>query len=327
MRFCIASLFMFLALAHAAVAGEPLSVTIGSDGVTVRAGGAPFASYLFRSGTRPVLWPIVGPTGGEMTRGYPLTVPGASEHDDHIHHRSMWIGYEGVNGVDFWHEPETGRGRSLPIGTVRHRELVRADSNGQVATVGTRNDWLDPEGDVVCHDQRLFEFRVGKDWRAIDCVLDMWSSDGPLRFGDSKEGFFAVRVAGTMKVDAGLGGKITNSLGDRDAQAWGKRAAWTDYAGPVDGQPAGICLFSHPANRAAPTDGPSEPCWHVRPYGLFGANPFGAATFGEQAKGNLTVKEGERLRFRYRVLLHTGDWDAERLAQAYDDYAKRWSDN
>ncbi|MEQ8848903.1 PmoA family protein [Botrimarina sp.] len=306
------------ATAASRCAADVVTVLAGDSGVTVRADGAPFASYLFRSGTRPVLWPVVGPGEVGVTRDYPLQPPAPHGTDDHVHHRSMWIGYEGVNGVDFWHEPETDRQRPLPIGTVRRSELVRADSTGEVATVGTRNDWLDPEGKPVAHDQRLIEFRAHGDTRTMDFFVDIWSPEGPLRFGDTKEGMFAIRVADSMRVDAGRGGRIRTSAGLRDAAAWGQPAEWADYSGPVDGQACGVAIFAHPSGYNP------KPRWHVRPYGLFAANPFGVAAYSEGADapaGGAEFDEGERVRLRYRVLLYSGRRTPEWIAERFREYA------
>ena len=111
-----------------------------------------------------------------------------------------------------------------------------------------------------------------------------------------------------MKVDAGLGGRIENSHGQTDAQAWGIPAEWVDYVGPVDGETVGVAILSHPSNfRPA--------CrWHVRTYGLFTANPFGEQHFTEgqpdskPVQGAHTVAAGDSLTLRYRVLLHRGEY-------------------
>ena len=82
-----------------------------------------------------------------------------------------------------------------------------------------------------------------------------------------------MRVAETMKVDAKLGGHIVNSEGLVDLKAWGKKASWVDYQGPVDGKKVGIAILNHPSSFRYPT------FWHVRTYGLFAANPFGLHDF------------------------------------------------
>ena len=59
------------------------------DGVTVKLDGKLFTRYLIRSGAKPVLWPIIGPTGSPMTRQYPIEKGKEGEKLDHIHHRSL----------------------------------------------------------------------------------------------------------------------------------------------------------------------------------------------------------------------------------------------
>ena len=61
-----------------------------------------------------MLWPIFGPTGKAMTRAYPVSKALPGEQQDHVHHRSLWFGYEGLNGIDFWHEKEVGVTRPFP---------------------------------------------------------------------------------------------------------------------------------------------------------------------------------------------------------------------
>ena len=147
------------AIVAANVQAEPrLTVSEEPDGATVYVDGEVFTRYLKRSGTRPVLWPLNGPTGAKVTRTYPVGGRGPGEEVDHVHHRSVWFGYEGVNDGDFWHEPEPKVTRHYEIGSVAHREFVRLDSNDKTAVIGTRNDWLNASGKTVAHDQRLLEF-------------------------------------------------------------------------------------------------------------------------------------------------------------------------
>jgi hypothetical protein len=100
-------------------------------------------------------------------------------------------------------------------------------------------------------------------------------------------------------------GRIVNSAGDTDGAAWGKKAAWCDYYGPVGGETVGVAIFDHPENLRHPTT------WHVRDYGLFAVNPFGLHDFDPALKNNPNAgdhltPEGQTLRFRYRLLLHRG---------------------
>ena len=127
-----------------------------------------------------------------------------------------------------------------------------------------------------------------------------------------------VRVAGTMKVDAKRGGRIVDSEGRTDADAWGKRAAWVDYHGPVDGQTVGVAILNHPGSFRFPT------YWHVRTYVLFAANPFGLHDFerGKDIDGSHTLSAGDTMTLCYRILLHRGDEKSGKVAEAFAAYAR-----
>jgi hypothetical protein len=136
-------------------------------------------------------------------------------------------------------------------------------------------------------------------------------------FGDTKEGSFGIRVPGTMDVEAKKGGRILNSRGQKDEDAWGRSAEWVDYHGPVDGEPAGIVIFDMPDSFRHPTK------WHVRTYGLFAANPFGQEDFpktDDPEQGDAKITGDEKLHLHYRVLFYGGEKSAEELAAIYEKY-------
>jgi hypothetical protein len=92
-------------------------------------------------------------------------------------------------------------------------------------------------------------------------------------------------------------GPMTRSAGFHTEKGRrGKRAEWMDYASAAN----------------------------ARGYGLFAANPSGAHDFsnGQCDGGAIAVEPGGRLRFRDRVLIHSGRMDAVKLTQAYAEYAK-----
>lgn len=298
-----------LLVASAATAAE-FQLEEDADGVTVKLDGQLLTRYVTKSGAKPILWPVVGPRGKELTRGYPMRDPTASEKKDHIHHRSLWFTHGDVNGVSFWHE-------SNPHGNIVHREFLKL-SAGEQAVICARNDWLDPKGNRVCEDIRTLTFHADGELRMIDVDILVKANDQRVVFGDTKEGSFGVRVAGSMRVELGKGGKIVNSEGQTDGSTWGKRAAWVDYSGPVDDQTVGITIMNHPSSTRFPT------YWHVRTYGLFAANPFGLHDFlnDKTADGKLVLASGESFSLYYRVLLHPGDAESLDLPAAFASYAK-----
>src|SRR5690606_38936475 len=136
-------------------ANVAVTVEESEAGAVVKADGQPFAEYVKHSGHQPIVWPVVGPGGTEVTRGYPMQELGDSEVDDHPHHRSLWFNHGQVNGLDFWAEPRRGR----PDNQIVHREFKKLTASGSRATIVTVNDWM--SGDKkICEDERTLEFFV-----------------------------------------------------------------------------------------------------------------------------------------------------------------------
>jgi hypothetical protein len=302
--------FAIVSICAAHLPAAEVSAERSPRGVSIKIDGQPFTEYLTRSGTKPILWPILGPTGKPMTRAYPM-VKETREAHDHPHQRSLWFAHGSVNGVDFW--SESGK----KVGSIEHREFVTIRSGPQ-AVVVARDDWLGPDHKKICEDRRTLTFGAEGDARWIDFAIVLTASDGPVTFGDTKEGTLGVRVAESLCVDSKRGGRIVNSRGLVDAAAWGKPAEWVDYHGPIDGQTLGIAILNHPASFRFPTP------WHVRTYGLFAANPFAQQAFlgkGESDQG-YTLPAGKTLSLRCRVLLHRGDEKEGKVAEAFAAYAK-----
>lgn len=321
----------FLCVFHPLGAAEVGTTRLADDRIAVTIDGMFFAEYRTDFNGCPIIWPIVGPSGKEMTRQYPMRDALPSEAKDHPHHRGLWFNHGDVNGVDFW---AVGKGK----GVIRHREFITVQSGGNEAVIVTTNDWLDPKDDsVLCSDIRTFRFgtcdttksssntETAAD-RYVDVTITVTAKQETVVFGDTKEGSFAVRVPGTVDGDAKKrnpqwGGTIMNAEGVKDNSAWAKRSGWVDYFGPVDGETVGIAILEHPSSFRSPT------YWHVRTYGLFAANPFGVNDFDnlqikETAKkpGNLTLKNGESFTLRYRVIFHTGDTETAKIAEEFQKY-------
>ncbi len=268
------------------------------------------AGYIADSAGRPVIYPIVGPGGQRMTRAFPLEKLGKDERLDHPHHRSLWLTHGDVNGTDFWLVgPKAGK--------IIQRSGQATVTEDGTAVLVTENDWMLPdESQRVLSDTRRFAFHQDNGRLIIDCDFLLKATDGDVNFGDTKEGSFGMRVAGTMKVDAKQGGKVTNAEGETNQAAWGKKSAWVDYAGPVDGQPVGVTIHDHPSSFGYPCR------WHVRTYGLFAANPFGVHHFTGGAKTDgIVLKSGSKLRLNYRVVLYQGEFDAKVAAEDAKNYA------
>ena len=294
-----------------AAAAEGVVVKESDGKVRVEFNGALFTEYHYQNVARPFLYPIIGPNGTPMTRDWPM-VKTTNETTDHVHHKGLWFAHGDINGIDFWSEQKA-------FGKTVHQKFLQLESGAKEGVIRSLNAWVGPSGTVICQDERTLRFRAEKDVRLIDYEITFIASQGELKLGDTKEGSMAIRLPVTMSVSGPWAqGHIITSEGVRDAAAWGKRANWVDYHGPVNGQTVGVAIFDHPQNPRHPT------WWHVRTYGLFAANPFGVHDFEKQPKGtgDLKLAPGERVTFRYRFVFHTGDDKSARVADLYDTYGR-----
>jgi len=161
-----------------------------------------------------------------------------------------------------------------------------------------------------------FRFGCDGDHRVIDIAIDLTATHGAIELADMKDAGLSIRVPESIRVDSKLGGEIVNSEGNRNADAWAKRAAWVDYHGPIDGQTYGIAFMSHPSTFRHPSP------WHVRTYGLFTANPFGLKALGlQQESAAISLMPNDRISLRYRLVFHRGDEQQADIPKAYAAYA------
>jgi hypothetical protein len=298
-------------------AGDPgVKISDLGDKVRVEIGGQLFTEYYYRQSKdvpRPFFYPVIGPGGLPMTRNWPMkNVP--DEEQDHPHHKSLWFTHGAVNGLDFWSD-------GASKGKIVHDKFTALESGDKEGVIKDQNKWEKADGTVVCTDERTCRIIPLARGCLMDFAFTIHASAGELKFGDTKEGSMAIRLAETMRLKRHnklADGHILNSAGQRDDNTWGKRADWCEYHGPVQGQIVGVAIFDHPQNPRHPT------WWHVRDYGLFAANPFGIHDFESKPDqphvGDLTVPAGESITFRYRFYFHPGDEKEARVAEQYQAY-------
>lgn len=307
------SICLFFAISFVCLAAfaEDVKITFQNEDantVAVYIGGELFTKYVPSAGNFPMLFPIKAATGEEVTRGFPMRKNVPHEAKDHPHHRSLWLTHGNVNGVNFWNE-------TINQGKIVFKEFVK----NEAPVLAAKCEWQKPDGEVICADVCTMTFGGDAAARWVDLRWEITAGEKDVTFSDTKEGTFAVRVAGTMKVTEKLGGAIIDSEGRADDAAWGKRAAWVDYHGPVGDKTLGIAMMNHPKSDFYPT------YWHVRTYGLFAANPFGVHDFtGDKNKhiGDFTLPAGKTMTLLYRVFIHPGDEKEGRVAENFEEYSK-----
>jgi hypothetical protein len=280
----------------------------GVQSADIRLASGLFATYDAVTGpNKPYFHPVYAPGQKQVVRGYPVA-PRPGETTDHIHHRGLWFTHGAVNGEDYWAETQS---RTVHRG---YRDIVSGPVYGGFTAL---TDWVNKAGVTVARDMREVRVYELAGARVMDVSIAMQAVGGPLTFGDTKEGSFGLRLADSMRLKGG-DGQIVNSEGITGGDTWGKRAAWVDYSGTVEGAKVGVAIFDHPTSFRHPTH------WHVRDYGLFCANPFGIHDFerGQPATaGAHTVPSGGQVKFRYRCVFHAGNAQDARIAARWNDYA------
>ena len=271
----------------------------------------------FRTDYRvPYLYPLTSPSGANIARHWPMEDDATTEEKDHPHHRGLWLSHGDVNGYDFW------------AGSVGKKDaVIRADSvstekTENSATISTRLKWLG-DSEELLGDNRTYTFsKPDPKTLRIDIQSTIVALADEVTFGDTKEGSFAIRTDRTLRV-VGKEAKatLTNSNGETNAKAWGKRANWAAYSGPDEkGQPVVVAILDDPLSFRHPTH------WHARDYGLLAANPFGIHDFEkkkDKTLGNFVLSKGNFLLLNYTVIIHQGTLESANLDAIHESLKNR----
>jgi len=296
--------------------------------IEVSIAGKPFGTYYFGpQSPKPYLSPLRSADGIILTRGWPMVKSIPGESHDHPHHRALYFAHGDINGIDFWGEAEPTRAQQtahgkvysseeLPKGRTVFAKLLKSEGGPNSGTLSADFNLVGPDGKALGSETQTYTFRGDETTRTIDCEVMVRADKGvPVKFGDTKEGAFAIRLVKALEEP---NGRMLNSDGKAGEKAiWGKRANWVDYSGKVAGKELGIAIFDNPSNLRHPTT------WHARGYGLFAVNPFGLHDFMNDPKqdGSYTVPVGGELTLRYRVFIHEGNASEAKVAEAYQAYA------
>jgi hypothetical protein len=303
-----------------------VTITQGTNEISVWIDGAPYTTFYYGPEVaKPYLYPLRAPSGIRVTRGYPMdTQPGESL--DHQHQRAVWFAHSGVNGYDYWNNEFSYKGDKM--GHIFVTSIDKAQGGAKTGEIDATAEWRQPDGKVVLIENRKMIFHAGGPNRVVDFDFTLTAKE-QANFEDEKDGVFGIRVASELEEANAPGtrtqpkeplrtGIMTCADGkQKEAQCWGTRADWMDYSGSVQGEKVGIAILDYPENPGHPT------YWHARGYGLFAANIFGRSQFTnkKEPSGAMTLKPGEKMRFRYRVVIHPGTLADAKIADLYKEYA------
>jgi hypothetical protein len=287
-----------------------------ADRISVTIGGKPFTSLVADKAARKLyLHPVLTASGKRVTRGFPME-PAKNESDDHPHQRGVWIGAEHVNDADFWENDPADKNPRAGTVTLTRVSDVREGREGAFTIAA---NWIPPGADskTLVDEKRTMTFRAPTpETRSIDIDLQLRANAKPVTFADHHDALLGLRLAGPFEI--ARGGRVVNAEG---LNTWdklrGARSAWVDSLATIDGEDVGVAVMDAPTNFHFPTP------WHVREYALVFASPFASHDYSPSAPdASVTLKPGDELRLRYRILIHPAKAD---VAAAFKEFSKEFS--
>lgn len=226
---------------------------------------------------------------------------------DHPHHKGIWLSVDEINGIKFWNED----------GRIENKSIEVVKASGNPAIMKTVNHWNDAEGKPLLKEETTIKIYAN---RLMSYDVTFSAPEQEVEIGDTKEGMFAIRLPNSMR-EMVAGGPVTNADGaEGTGAAWGRTSNWVDYKGPVDGHVFGVTLMDHPSNKW-------KSRYHVRNYGLFAVNPFGAGAYTkgrddqEEPHHRVLKPNGQKLHFKYGICIHGGKTTKDDIEKVFQQFA------
>jgi hypothetical protein len=270
------------------------AVKVGSK-INVTINGKFFTSYIFSDDEKyPFFYPVNGPaSGGSVTSMRNAVYP---------HHTSLFFGCDMVNGGNYWQEG-LERGRIISVNAQIAKE------GGDTVIITDECIWSRPGALSPVKDARRYIITSpSATIIQIDVEITMeMLMDVHIR--RTNHSLFSARMAADLAVTSG--GTMINAEGaSGEKETFGKSSAWIDYYGKRGNAVEGLAIMQHPSNPWYPSP------WFTRDYGFMSPTPMYWPENGKET----FMKKGTVLRLRYRVLVHEGDNNQAKIAEAFEQY-------
>jgi hypothetical protein len=241
-----------------------------------------------REDTRPYVHPIVAPDGkGELTQYRP-------QH--HPHQTGLYWGLKRVNERDYFMNWQEDYWRKVSASVLK--------KEGQKVRWQTVYELLDEKGEAILTETQNWTMQEKQGKYLLDLE---WQGEAQtnITLGEFYVGGLFLR----MPWQEGIPGEVVNANGQRNQEAEGQRAIWTDVGMQVEGREnlAHIAILDHPDNSAFPI------AWRVD--GELGVGP------SRQILGDWKIDKGETEVVRYRLLAYTGSLEPTEITRAWTEFA------
>lgn len=253
-----------------------------------------FTSYILSGDEKyPFFFPVNGPSNASVT---------SMRNGNYPHHSSLFFGCDKVNGGNFWQEG-LERGQIISV-----RADILASGNDKVI-IENECIWRRPNASAPIKDIRKITITAPTaDLYQIDfdIVMEMLMD---VTIEKTNHSLFSGRMDADLAVING--GTMVNSNGEiGEKETFGKKAAWIDFYGKRGKNQEGMAILQHPTNDWYPSP------WFTRDYGFFSPTPM----YWPQNDKETTLKKGQILKLRYRVLIHSGDTNEAKIAEQFAKY-------
>jgi hypothetical protein len=286
----IACLMIVLPLSAAKITAEK----VGSK-INVTIGNKYFTSYIFSGDEKyPFFYPVNGPaSGGSVT---------SMRNGEYPHHSSLFFGCDLVNGGNYWQEG-LERGRIISVNAQIQKQ------GGDTVLISDECIWSRPGAISPVKDTRKIQITSPSATVSqidVEIVMEMLID---VTIKKTNHSLFSARMAVDLSVKNG--GTLINAEGLKsEKDTFGKNSPWIDFYGKRGEATEGLAIFQHPSNPWYPSP------WFTRDYGFMSPTPM----YWPANDKDTVMKKGTVLTLRYRVLVHSGDHNEAKIAEAFEKY-------
>ncbi|WP_207509580.1 DUF6807 family protein [Telluribacter humicola] len=251
----------------------------------------PILTQNAREDTRPYIHPIVAPDEKGLLTEY------RPKH--HLHQTGLYWGLKLVNGRDYFMNWQGNYWRRVSA-TVLNKK-------GQEVKWQTVYDLIDEKGAIILTETQNWTMQEQDGKYLLDLE---WKGNAHVDINLGK--FYVGGLFIRMPWKPGDKGEVVNAVGQKDKEAEGQRAIWTDVGIQVEGRNdlAHIAIFDHPDNRAFPTP------WRVD-------NELGVGP-SVQILGDWKIPKEQTETIRYRLVVYTGDLKDAGLTQQWKEFVRAY---
>ena len=256
-----------------------------------------FTSYIFSEDEKyPFFFPVNGPSNSSVT---------SMRNGNYPHHSSLFFGCDKVNGGNYWQE-------GLERGQIISLRADIIESGNDRVVIEAENIWRRPNANSPIKDFRKITITAPSNELFqidFDITMEMLMD---VTIDKTNHSLFSGRMDADLAVTNG--GTMVNANGDKGEKGtFGKRSPWIDFYGKRGDKIEGMAIMQHPSNEWYPSP------WFTRDYGFFSPTPM----YWPANDKETTLKKGQTIQLKYRVLVHNGDVASAKIAEQFELYKSK----